>query len=957
MTQKIRQEVLNVWLAQLLRERGVIAASETIERINMRRHMPDVLVEYQGVRLAIEGEIEAIDARKKAQESAANRVEQGLARIGVSIVYPLSLRNVDFARGAAQLLTVQLEMAITTEAGQSDFVTGNVDDLERLLRSAFDQLIKEDVVAECVALIDAIVEQFAHVILPAGGIVERITACLAGDIIKHNLKALNAKQRAAQCRIGGLIVLNAMIFHDLLSITQGNITPVNQIIKTRNLDAFPTAWRYIVEHVNYYSIFQLASEIYDELTRSAEGIPALIIDMAKTALRISEKRAALRHDLMGRVYHRLLADAKYLGTYYTSIPAATLLLKLALHPQTSVDWGDLDQIKHYKIADLACGTGTLLMAAAETVFDYHISGMVARGKQPDLRALHTQIAQEMLHGYDVLPAAIHLTASTLALRSPDVPVEKMQLFALPLGGKSNSLGTLEFLTGNLTQLPVDFSGAFQHLIPPESASVQRATGRAVQNEYISLPDEIDLCVMNPPFVRSVGGNLLFGSLPSDERDETQMRLKQVIKRTGVKANITAGLGAPFVALADKHVKNHTGRMALILPKTLLSGVAWADTRALINHEYVLDYIIVSHDAERWNFSDSTDLSEVMVVATKCGRNGIAHTRQTTIINLWRNPTNAMEALSIASQLRGTELPDVVSGQGAFTLKLGDHKVGEVVSMRWDDVKDDWFLPCAFAQSELSRMLYHLVNKQQVVHPHTVEPKPIPLCMLSDLGTLGYDVRDITDGYEQSKSFTPYPAFWGHDSQKVTSMRKKPNLYLAPRSAPLPKRPLKNYKQLWQSASNILLAERLRLNTQKLVAIRLDEPALASSWWTFKFADTSSDTTNREKALVLWMNSSLMHLIFLGERSETEGAWVKFKKGKLEAMPVLNVLALTAEQLTTLAAAYDRLCERTLKPLPKMDKDKARAEIDAAIAAALGLPDMAILRKLLSHEPVVSMKRL
>src|SRR6266481_3646462 len=54
----------------------------------------------------------------------------------------------------------------------------------------------------------------------------------------------------------------------------------------------------------------------------------------KCCYNICRQQAALRHDLMGRIYHWLLHDAKFLGTYYTSVSAATLLLKIAL----SLEW-------------------------------------------------------------------------------------------------------------------------------------------------------------------------------------------------------------------------------------------------------------------------------------------------------------------------------------------------------------------------------------------------------------------------------------------------------------------------------------------------------------------------------------------------------------------------------------------------------------------------------------------
>jgi len=45
---------------------------------------------------------------------------------------------------------------------------------------------------------------------------------------------------------------------------------------------------------------------------------------------------------------------------------------------------------------------------------------------------------------------------------------------------------------------------------------------------VAIPD-LDLCVMNPPFTRSVIGNLLFGSFPEEERKEMQSALKKVVK--------------------------------------------------------------------------------------------------------------------------------------------------------------------------------------------------------------------------------------------------------------------------------------------------------------------------------------------------------------------------------------------------------------------------------------------
>ena len=220
------------------------------------------------------------------------------------------------------------------------------------------------------------------------------------------------------------------------------------------------------------------------------------------------------------------------------------------------------------------------------------------------------MVEDTIHGYDVLPSALHLTASTLALRSPEVTFKRMHLYSLPLGepitGQDRALGSLEFLTG-ASRMSRDLFGAM-------GTPLQISATDTVTREEIPLPN-LDLCVMNPPFTRSVGGNLLFGNAPEPERRQMQRRLQRILRSHTNYTSITAGLGSPFV-LAGHLTLRPNGRLALVLPKALLSGVAWDKTRNLLRDHYVLEWIVVSQDPERWNFSENTDLSEVLVVARK-----------------------------------------------------------------------------------------------------------------------------------------------------------------------------------------------------------------------------------------------------------------------------------------------------------------------------------------------------
>lgn len=748
-------------------------------------------------------------------------------------------------------------------------------------------------------------------------------------------------------RISGLVIVNAMIFQEILAYFDSRVDSLEKTLDDPNLlSSFSGHWRFILEDINYYPIFHLAREIIINLTADADIIAALK-NLAGTAQRIVSMRAALRHDLMGRVYHRLLADKKYLGTYYTKIPPANLLLKLALdYDKFPVAWQDLDQISQLRIADLACGTGTLLMAAADAIADNYLRAAAEHGATPDLDGLQKRLAEEIIHGYDVLPSAIHLTASTLALRAPQVTFSKMNLFNLPLGGEESRLGSLEFLkTKDLKTR--DLFGAF--------TETKQVTGEGeLALPEVQIPD-LDLCVMNPPFTRSVIGNLLFGSFPEPERQKMQSSLKKLVKSHKLPASITAGLSPVFVALADRYLKPG-GRMALVLPKALISGVAWEPTRELLRNKYLIEFLVVSHDPERWNFSESTSLSEILIVARK--EDGIMPATPMTCINLWRNPETSFDALAISQALRNSPAPPLFPlGQGALNLGFGKEKSAEVLNFNWQECKtwDMWLLPCAFAQSDLIRAAYYLLMGKLWLPGFGIKGA-IPLAPLNSIASLGPDGRDIHDAFTLSDSATAYPAFWGYEAQSVFTLEQKPNVYLSPLPLAKEGRPLRQVQDLWPKAGKILLGARLWLYTRRLWAARVSTPVLSNVWWPISLKDKFNHDIY-EKSLVVWCNSTLALLILLSNRQETRGAWVQFKKPVLAHLPVLNLSNISEEQLGVLAALYDEISDQALRPFPEMDADPVRERIDAVISQALGLPDISILRRLLAREPVVCLQRL
>ena len=118
----------------------------------------------------------------------------------------------------------------------------------------------------------------------------------------------------------------------------------------------------------------------------------------------------------------------------------------------------------------------------------------------------------------------------------------------------------------------------------------------------------------------------------------------------------------------------------MLPATVCTGPSWAQTRALIERDFDLDVVITSHDPLRWNFSDSTDLSEALLIATRRAEGETSELRRTTFVNLWQNPDGVLDAHRIAQAVTTTTPAAKLEESGAALLEVDGVHVGEVISM-------------------------------------------------------------------------------------------------------------------------------------------------------------------------------------------------------------------------------------------------------------------------------------
>ena len=431
----------------------------------------------------------------------------------------------------------------------------------------------------------------------------------------------------------------------------------------------------------------------------------------------------------------------------------------------------------------------------------------------------------------------------------------------------------------------------------------------------------------------------------------QKALKNIVAREGVPASITAGLGAVFVALGHRRLEDN-GHMALVLPRALLSGVAWSETRKLLGNNYHVEYIIVSHQPGSWNFSENTELSECLIIAK---RTAAQNRKPTKIINLWTKPKSSVEALTVASLIKKTPGASLEKPSGTDEIGSSSQKYGEIVLVGAEQIRGgDWNDGAVFAQTELCRCA-HLLKEGKVFVPGVGIVGSIGMTRLKAIADLGPDRRDIHDGFKATDDETEYPAYWGHDTEEARGIAQQPNKYLMALSRAKKGRNLRDAHLLWSRSGGLLVAERLWLLTTRVFAVKFDERVLSNTWWPVAVHADDARKEIWEKVLALWFNSTLGIISLIAARVDTRGAWVELKKPIMEEIAVPDPRKLDKKVLTQIVSAYDEIAGLQVQALPSIADDPVHIKIDAAVASAFEIgDDFARLREMLAREPIVSM---
>ncbi len=825
------------------------------------------------------------------------------------------------------------------------WLCGGIDDLARAIEEVS---LSERLVAEGLTILEQGVRHAAHILRADAAETSRTG-------LEATARLLHQEDSEQTSRMAMAIIANAMTFHTTLAGLHGipHLDSLRgasgSILRPRLLQC----WRDILR-INYWPIFKIAID----LLLTIRDAPALIImdRLADVAHELARIGATSLNDLSGRMFQRLIVDRKFLATFYTLPNSAALLAELAV-PDLDVDWGDASAVQKLRMGDLACGTGTLLLAAYQGVLSRH------RHAGGDDAELHARMMERGLVAADIMPAATHLTASNLSGTHPGITFERTCVYTMPYGRQPQeqelpiAIGSLDLLDEGHASMALFGTGQRQ-------ARGDRDDEESVDARVEIPPQCLDLAIMNPPFTRPTNHESTTVPVPSfagfdtstTEQRAMSRRLSQIGRYMESRVgNGNAGLASHFVDLA--HAKARPGGViALVLPASFAQGGSWEAARELVEAAYediVVVTIAASGNTDR-AFSADTGMAEVLLVAKK-RMAADSGSRSTLFANLKRRPKSLLEATDVARAIR--ELPR--DGEVAGWLLVGDSSVaGSYVRDRLSTTG-----AAGISNPDLASTMLAL-GSGVLQLPRRKDALDVPIATLSALGSRGPIDRDLVGrgsqgsprgpwdmvGYTEAETPPTYPSLWAHHAPRERCLVVEPD-----RAGRVREGCHEAAVERWKSAASQLHFNRdFRINSQSLAACLTPAPVIGGRAWP----SFLMDRPEWEMPVILWANSTLGLMSFWWKGSRQHQGRASMTLSRLPELPVLDPRQLGEGQIQKAQELFAEFRNHPLLPANEAYRDPVRADLDRAVLMSLlGLPEeiedsLRLLRNQWCAEPSV-----
>jgi len=415
-------------------------------------------------------------------------------------------------------------------------------------------------------------------------------------------------------RAATYLLVNQLLFYHVLTRVDASFAVIDEDKVRRPGDL--RAYFEPVLRRDFTSVFGF--DVASRLPESAvEAVKKTVIAVKALA---PEK---IRHDLLGKVFHELIPFEirKAVAAFYTNNEAAEILAQLAIDKPDA------------KVIDLACGSGTLLVAAYRRKQE-----LLKKEKGGFTLEDHKRFLEEDLTGIDIMPFAAHMAVVHLSLQALAAghETEKVRI-AVWDSTELKPEQTIPAISRELKAVykkPTLDMFTEGHKIKEEAYVEKGAvTLEGMGGEQIPL-EKANVVIMNPPFTRQE-------RLPKDFKDALTKRLQSY------KDNLHGQLGlyGYFVLLADKFTRDN-GRVALVLPATILRVKSAEGVRRLLLEKYQIEHIITAW--ERAAFSESAQFREILLIAKKAKP---LDNSKCCITSLNKLPRSMEEATKVAENIK------------------------------------------------------------------------------------------------------------------------------------------------------------------------------------------------------------------------------------------------------------------------------------------------------------------
>ena len=864
---------------------------------------------------AHEAERDAFDRLGLAVQGEPRTVEAAIA-----LRYPITLEEAYDMRGA--VAAARFAYCVLHEDGsrfpESGWLDGTASDLADLIRLVS---VPQKAVEQAAETLERGIGQAANRLEEMAKLRPNVTPAIA--------RLLGMKDVPQTRRMACAIIANAMVFHQRIAGMHEGVKPLHLVCGpdvTNPQGETLTAWTAILK-INYWPIFAIAKDLLGQLPGNTAA--TILRELLETAQGVEATGVDNAHDLTGRIFQRLIADRKYLATFYTLPASAALLARLAVTKMDGMDWSDAKAIGKLRIADFACGTGALLSAVYEQIAARHDR---AGG---DSSKLHPMMMEEVLYGCDVMPSAIHITGSTLSGAQPTVGFGSSRLYTVPYGRQRDGgvlIGSLELLRSSALLTLFNMSDPAMR-----TGSVGEATASQILAEF---PDEeYDLVIMNPPFTSATNHegahaditNPAFAAFDATHADQTAMgaRANRLADNTCYHGN--AGIASAFAALGHKKIKPG-GVLALVLPLSVANGLSWQGFREMLAREYTDATVLsIAANGRDMSFSSDTGMAECLVVARRLKSDETPQDR-THFTSLSHRPQGFVHASSLAGRLLdGSRARRIEDGPyGATPLTVGEELAGGTITTPRSEGGESWGA-VRLSDYSLAQTAYALAQSKLWL-PGSASSVELKVALLGDVGKLGFVHRDITgpvprgpfDRLASSPTAT-YPALWNHDAKKETRMVCGPDSQLQVREGMEDKASV-----IWATAGRSHLNLEFTIGSQPLSVAFTDQESIGGVVWP----NVAFSNKRFDYAFSVWGNSTLGLLAYWWHSSRQQSSKIRITIRSLGISPVLDFRALSDEQLYTAEVIFEEFRDKELKPAYLADADPNRALLDRRVVCDL-----------------------